>query len=132
MTVHKAARLAAARARIMAAYRAGCIRTAVVADRSQSGRSPRSGQQGVNDGPNKGRNNENMTTLLATVTASQDAGGTLVAGSTIYAVLCVLEFLIAMAFAVLWFAFPLIIWTKLNDVIKLLNAITKAGERNTP
>jgi len=95
MTVHKAARLAAARARIMAAYRAGCIRTAVVADRSQSGRSPRSGQQGVNDGPNKGRNNENMTTLLATVTASQDAGGTLVAGSTIYAVLCVLEFLIA-------------------------------------
>jgi hypothetical protein len=47
MTVHKAARLAAARARIMAAYRAGCIRTAVVADRSQSGRSPRSGQQGA-------------------------------------------------------------------------------------
>jgi hypothetical protein len=40
-----------------------------------------------------------MTTLLATVTASQDAGGTLVAGSTIYAVLCVIEFLIVMAFA---------------------------------
>jgi hypothetical protein len=50
-----------------------------------------------------------MTTLLATVTASQDAGGTLVANSTIYAVLCVIEFVIVMAFAVLWFVFPLIV-----------------------
>jgi hypothetical protein len=68
-----------------------------------------------------------MTTLLATVTTGHDAGGTLVAGSTLYAVLCVLEFLIVMAFAVLWFVFPLIMWTKLNNVIKLLTAITKAG-----
>jgi hypothetical protein len=73
-----------------------------------------------------------MPTLLATVTASQDAGGTLVANSTIYAVLCVIEFLIVMAFAVLWFVFPLIVWRKLNDVIKLLTATTKTGERNTP
>jgi hypothetical protein len=73
-----------------------------------------------------------MTTILATVTASQDAGGTLVAADTLYAVLCVIEFLIVMAFAVLWFVFPLIMWKKLNDVIKLLNAITKAGERNMP
>jgi hypothetical protein len=66
-------------------------------------------------------------TLLATVTAGQDVGGTLVAaGSTIYAVLCVIEFLIVMAFAVLWFVFPLIMWRKLNNVIKLLTAITKA------
>ena len=62
-----------------------------------------------------------MTTLLATLTAGQDSG------STIYAVLCVLEFFIVMAFAVLWFVFPLIMWTKLNNVIKLLTAITKAG-----
>jgi hypothetical protein len=80
----------------------------------------------------KERNNENMTTLLATVTASQDAGGTLVAGSTIYAVLCVIEFLIVMVFAVLWFVFPLIMWRKLNNVIKLLTATAKTGERNTP
>ena len=73
-----------------------------------------------------------MTTILATVTASQDAGGTLVSNSTIYAVLCVIEFLIVMAFAVLWFVFPLIVWRKLNDVIKLLAATTKTGERNTP
>ena len=73
-----------------------------------------------------------MTTLLATVTASQNAGGTLVVGSTIYAVLCVIEFLIVMAFAVLCFVFPLIMWTKLNHLIKLLTAITKTGERNTP
>jgi hypothetical protein len=73
-----------------------------------------------------------MTTLLATVTASQDADGTLVAGNTIYAVLCVIEFFIVMAFAALWFVFPLIMWKKLNDVIKLLNAITKPVERNTP
>ena len=56
----------------------------------------------------------------------------LVANSTIYAVLCVIEFLIVMAFAVLWFVFPLIVWRKLNDVIKLLTAATKTGERNTP
>jgi hypothetical protein len=73
-----------------------------------------------------------MTTLIATVTASQNVGSTLAAGSTIYAVLCVIEFLIIMAFAVLWFVFPLIMWTKLNNVIKLLAAITKTGERNTP
>jgi hypothetical protein len=74
-----------------------------------------------------------MTTLLATVTAGQDVHGSLVAaGSTIYAVLCVIEFFIVMAFAVLWFVFPLIMWTKLNNVIKLLTAVTKAGERNTP
>ncbi|HEU5247249.1 MAG TPA: hypothetical protein VFU09_09190 [Candidatus Udaeobacter sp.] len=68
-----------------------------------------------------------MTTLLATVTTSADAGGTLVAAGTVYAVLCVIEFLIAMAFAVVWFVFPLIVWGKLNNVIKLLTAITKAG-----
>ena len=68
-----------------------------------------------------------MTTILATVTASQDAGGTLVANSTIYAVLCVIEFLIVMAFVVVWFVFPLIVWGKLNNVIKLLTAVTKAG-----
>jgi hypothetical protein len=68
-----------------------------------------------------------MTTLLATVTAGQNVGSTLVAGSTIYAVFCVIEFLSVMAFAVLWFVFPLIMWGKLNNVIKLLTAITKAG-----
>ena len=68
-----------------------------------------------------------MTTLLATVTAGQHVGSTLVAGSTIYAVLCVIEFLIVMALAVVWFVFPLIVWGKLNNVIKLLTAITKAG-----
>ena len=73
-----------------------------------------------------------MTTLLATVTAGLDIGSTLVASSTIYAVFCVIEFLSVMAFAVLWFVFPLIMWTKLNNVIKLLTAITKTGERNTP
>jgi hypothetical protein len=75
-----------------------------------------------------------MTTLLATVTAGQDVRGTLVpaGSSTIYAVLCVIEFLIVMAFAVLWFVFPLIMWRKLNNVITLLTAITKTGERNTP
>jgi hypothetical protein len=58
-----------------------------------------------------------MTILLATVTGGQGVHGTLgAAGSTIYAVLCVIEFLIVMAFAVLWFAFPLIMWTKLNNV----------------
>lgn len=62
-----------------------------------------------------------MTTLFATVTAGQDAS------STLYAVLCVIEFFIVMAFAVLWFVFPLIMWTKLNNVIKLLTAITKVG-----
>ena len=73
-----------------------------------------------------------MTTLLATVATGQDVRGTLAAaGSTIYAVLCVIEFLIVMAFAVMWFVFPLIMWRKLNNVIKLLTAITKAGERNT-
>jgi hypothetical protein len=80
-----------------------------------------------NYAPNKEINNKNMTTLLATVTAGQDVGGALVAGSTLYAVLCVIEFLIVMAFAVLWFVFPLTMWTKLNNVIKLLTAITKAG-----
>jgi hypothetical protein len=73
-----------------------------------------------------------MTTLLATVTAGQNVGSTLVAGSTIYVVFCVIEFLSVMAFAVLWFVFPLIMWGKLNDVIKLLTAITKTGERDTP
>ena len=68
-----------------------------------------------------------MTTLLATVTTSADAGGTLVAADTLYAVLYVIEFLIVMAFVILWFVFPLIMWTKLNNVIKLLTAITKAG-----
>jgi 1,4-dihydroxy-2-naphthoate octaprenyltransferase len=85
-----------------------------------------------NDAPNKERNNENMMTLLPTVTAGQNVGSTLIAGSTIYAVLCVLEFLIVTAFAVVWFVFPLIVWGKLNNVIKLLTAITKAGEHNTP
>jgi hypothetical protein len=70
-----------------------------------------------------------MTTLLAKVTAGKDVTSTLVAGSTIYAVFCVIEFLSVMAFAVLWFVFPLIVWGKLNNVIKLLAAITKAGER---
>ena len=73
-----------------------------------------------------------MTTLLATLTAGQEFGSTLIAGNTIYAVFCVIEFLSVMAFAVLWFVFPLILWGKLNNVIKLLTAITKTGERNTP
>jgi hypothetical protein len=73
-----------------------------------------------------------MTTLIATVTAGQDIGQHVSTGSTIYAVFCVIEFLSVMVFAVLWFVFPLILWGKLNNVIKLLTAITKAGERNTP
>jgi hypothetical protein len=51
-----------------------------------------------------------MTTLLATVTSGQDVGSTFVAGNTIYAVFCVIEFLSVMSFAVLWFVFPLILW----------------------
>ena len=73
-----------------------------------------------------------MTTLIATVTAGQDVGSTSVASNTIYAVFCAIEFLSVMSFAVLWFVFPLILWGKLNNVIKLLTAITKAGEHNTP
>jgi hypothetical protein len=73
-----------------------------------------------------------MTTLLATVTPGLEFGSTLIAGNTIYAVFCVIEFLSVMAFAVLWFVFPLILWGKLNNVIKLLTAITKAGNATRP
>ena len=103
------------------------LRLSVPDWRTRKGASARS-----NYAPNKEENKKNMTTLLATVTAGQNVGGALVAGSTIYAVFCVIEFLSVMAFAVLWFVFPLIVWGKLNNLIKLLTAITKTGEHNAP
>jgi len=54
--------------------------------------------------------------------------GMLVAGSTIYVVLCVIEFLIVMAFAVVWFVFPL---GKTEQRYQTADRITKTGERNT-
>jgi flagellar motor component MotA len=54
--------------------------------------------------------------------------GMLVAGSTIYVVLCVIEFLIVMAFAVVWFVFPL---REAEPRYQTVNRITKTGERNT-
>jgi hypothetical protein len=60
-----------------------------------------------------------MTTLLATVTAGQNTS------TTTYVVLCVIEFLIVMVFAGLWFVFPLVVWMKLNEQIKLLKQMAK-------
>ena len=64
-----------------------------------------------------------MITMIAVTT--QQAGNAAATFGTLYAVACLLIGLFGLMFAVLWFVFPLIVWTKLNEQIKLLKQMAK-------
>jgi uncharacterized Tic20 family protein len=55
--------------------------------------------------------------MIPMIAITQQAANTF---GTLYVVACLLAALLGLMFAILWFVFPLIVWTKMNEQIKLL------------
>ena len=63
-----------------------------------------------------------MITMIAVTQQATDAAATF---GTLFAVACLLAGLLGLMFVVLWFVFPLIVWSKMNEQIKLLKQMAK-------